>query len=552
MAKRANRKKQENRAKPDASVAIAAGPSRSVASPAARSAVPSNRPQTFPWMILFQAGLLIAVGVGIYWPALHGMWLWDDDYLLQKNAVVQDPQGLWWIWSDPVKYLIDFFPMTVSVEWLLWQIFHGPNPDTMTPVLHITTLIFHLVNCLLVWLLFSKLRLRLAWLGAMIFAVHPILVESVAWMAELKNTLSGMPFLLCMCAWIDFDRKRRPEEYVAAALLFAIALLCKTAVVPFPFVMLLYAWWKRGRIDWRDVAYAAPFVVLAVLDYVGLSLVMKKGVGEEFIPLGGLTSRIACTGLSIAFYFSKCFLPIHLLPIYPRWDVNPPSLFEFLPWLAMAGVFIYLWERRKGWGRHALLGLGFFLIMVGPYCGLVKISFMRFQWFMDHMVYMPIVGLIGLTIAALSHIDTLLPARHRPWRVAGVTVVIIAMAVSSRGYAGIYLNTIELWSYEVRQYPEAWVAHNNLGNALIEAHRYNEAIVQVDAALALNPLYTEAHNNRGFLLARQGRLTEAVQEFNAALAITPDFEASQVNLKRLLDIQAKQAQSATPPKAAKP
>jgi hypothetical protein len=358
-------------------------------------------------------------------------------------------------------------------------------------------------------------------------------------MAELKNTLSTMPFLLCLCAWIDYDRKRRPEEYVAAILLFALALLCKTAVVPLPGVLLLYAWWKRGRITWRDVGHVAPLAILSILDYVGLSLVMKRGVGEEFIPLGGLTSRIACTGLSLAFYFSKCFVPIHLLPIYPRWEVNPPSLLEFLPWLVMAGVFIYLWERRQGWGRHALFGLGFFLIMIGPYCGLFKISFMRFQWFMDHMVYVPIIGLIGLTVAALSHLDTLLPARYRPLRVAGLTVVLVAMAISSHGYAAIYKNTIELWGYEVRQYPEAWVAHNNLGNALIEAKRFDEASVQVDAALALNPLYTEAHNNRGYLLARQGRLEEAMQEFDAALAITPDFEAAQLNRNHVQAILAK-------------
>ena len=476
-------------------------------------------------LIALQAAFLIAVGIWIYWPALHGSWLWDDDYLIEQNSIVHDGSGLWYIWFQPVAALIDFFPLTVSLEWLEWQIW----PDNPS-VFHITSLVFHLADCLLLWVLLRKLGLRLAWLGALLFIVHPVLVESVAWMAELKNTVSLLPFLIALGAWIDFDKKRRREDYAICLVFYIVALLCKSSVITFPAIILLHAWWRRGRIDRLDLLRSVPFFIVSVLDYIGVAMVMKHGVGEQFINLGGGAARLACTGLSLAFYFSKCFLPVRLMPIYPSWNDNPPSLLQLTPWLVMAAVGWWLWERRRGWGRHALFGLGFFVISLLPFCGVARISFMRFSWVMDHMVYVPIIGLIALTVAGLDGIQKLLPPGRRPWLFALVAIVCTAMAISSHRYAKTYQSIITLWTYESRVYPAAWIAHNNLAGALMDVGRYDEALAQVELALAINPLYTEAHNNRGILLARQGRLEEARIEFKKALALTPDYATVQGNL----------------------
>ena len=279
--------------------------------------------------------------------------------------------------------------------------------------------------------------------------------------------------------------------------------------------------------------YALPFFLFSFLDYIGVALVMKHGVGEQFIPLGGAASRLACTGLALAFYFSKCFLPINLMPIYPNWPVDPPSAPQFLPWLVLAGVVWWLWEKRRGWGRHALFGLGFFVLTLIPFCGAAKISFMRFGWVMDHMVYMPIIGLIALTVAGLERLAHLLPSERRPWLFGAVTLVCLGMAISSHRYAKTYQSEITLWSHEIHENPQAWIAHNNLASALMSAQRFNEALIQVDLALAINPLYTEAHNNRGLLLARQGHLLEAREEFKTALSITPDYPLVRNNLNRV-------------------
>ena len=245
----------------------------------------------------------------IYWPVLYGDWLWDDDYLIQKNDLIHDPDGLWHVWFSPSD-MIDYFPLTVSVEWLEWQFW----PDN-TLCYHLTNIILHICSALLVWHLLRKFGLRLAWLGGLLFAIHPVMVESVAWIAELKNTLSMPPFLLAVCAWIDYDRRRQPEYYFLALCLFLAAMLCKTTMVMLPVLILLYAWWKRDRIEWRDLLLSAPFFAISLT--IGLTVIayLRHGVGEETIPLGGFFSRMACSGLSLAFYFSKAVLPMHLLPI---------------------------------------------------------------------------------------------------------------------------------------------------------------------------------------------------------------------------------------------
>jgi hypothetical protein len=568
---------------------------------------PSEGPRKFPWLVLLQAAIIIALGVWIYYPSLHGLWLWDDDFLIQQNAEIHDARGLWYIWFDP-STLIDFFPLTVSVEWLIWQIFwdpqaHDPQFLQMTFYYHVTSLILHLVNAMLVWLLFRKLGLRLAWLGALLFTVHPVIVESVAWMAELKNTVAMPPFLLALLAWISYDRTRKWEYYVLALLLYLVAVLCKSSVVMFPVIILLYAWWKHGRIGfWESVRSmpdferkvilairefipnfipTIPFFIIAAADAYLLIIYLRHGVGEQFIPLGGPLSRIACAGLSLAFYFSKCILPVDLMPIYPQWIINPPILWQFLPWPVLAFGFWWLWKRREQpWARAALFGFGFFFLNLLPFVGWRAISFMRFQWVMDHFLYVPILGLLGLAVAAAGDIYDRLPQSKPAWRVAAIGTVVVVLGVftiGSHSYAEVFVDRLAYWTYGADRNWAAWPAHNNRGNQLLDDAQtaetraaqlideakiagrdsdvrdlsdeatknfaeaqslYQQSENEFQIALELNPEYTEAHNNLGFILSRQGRYKEAEAQFREALYYTPDFESAQLNLKRIQQLEA--------------
>jgi Flp pilus assembly protein TadD len=491
------------------------------------------------WTTIVQALVIAAAVLWIYWPVLHGDWLWDDDLLVTDNALVHDPSGLWKIWFDPGS-MIDYQPLKVSVSWLQWQLWGN---DTLG--YHLTNVLLHIVGALLVWRLLSKFGLRLAWLGGLIFAIHPVQVESVAWIAELKNTLSLPPFLLAMCAWIDFDERGRARDYWLALGLFLAAMLCKPTMVMFPVVILLYAWWKRDRVGWNDVKSSAPFFAVSLgLGLVTVWFLHHQPIGDASIPMGGFFTRTARAGLAISFYFSTCFMPVGLLPLYPRWVVDPPTLLQFLPWPILGSVIYRLWTNRESWGRHALLGLGFFLINLTPFVGFNAGSYMIYTWVMDHVLYIPIIGLIGLAVAALGQIKDRLPASFYLYVIALMTVALTILAFGSRSYAKMFINEETLWTYELQYNPGAFLAHNALGFALFQKGRLSEAICQYELALQIKPDYLEAHNNFGVALLQAGQVSEAMSQFEQALQIKPDYAEAHNDLGNALQ-QTGQLSAAT-------
>jgi lipoprotein NlpI len=468
-----------------------------------------------PWRLL-KAGLISLAVLWIFWPALHGNWLWDDDLLVSQNAVVQDPNGLSTIWFQP-DALIDYFPLKVTVEWIEWRLFGN---DTLG--YHAVSLVLHLLSALLVWRLLARFGLRWAWLGGLIFAIHPVVVESVAWIAELKNTLSLPPFLLAMLFWIDYDQHLRARDYRRALVLFLAAMLCKPTMVMFPVVILLYTWWKHGRIGWSRLKASAPFFAVSlVLGLVTALFVHNHSIPQEMPPLGGFLPRLACAGLSIAFYLSKCVLPIGLMPIYPRWSVDPPVLAQFLPWPVLVAALFGLWTQRHTWGRHALLGLGFFLLLLLPFAGFVAGAYMRFSWVMDHIVYIPLVGLVGLAVAGLESLARRLPAYPRFGLIGCVAAALLLAAVESHRYAGKFVDRETYWAYAAERNPNAWPAHNNLATALQAKGDHAGAMEQFNQAVAGNPDYFEAPLNRGQLKLLEDDPKGAQADLDRANALEP-------------------------------
>ena len=295
----------------------------------------------------WQAALILLVGWWAFAPAFHGGWLWDDPLEITDNPELRDLDGLRNAWFAPMTS--DYFPLKTTVQWVLWRCWHDQPAGY-----HLTSAGLHLLSALLLWHLFKKLGIRLAWFGGLLFALHPVTVESVAWIAELKNTLSLPLLLLAMCAWIDYDNQGRRSDHLRAVLFFLAAMLCKSAVVMFPAVLLLYAWWKRGRITWKDFkASAAFFAISLILGLVTVWFQSHRAINWVVIPIGGFLSRLACAGLALSFYSAKAVLPARLIPIYPQWVVNPPAPVQFLPWLGLGAVGWVLWKNRTGWGRHA-------------------------------------------------------------------------------------------------------------------------------------------------------------------------------------------------------
>jgi tetratricopeptide (TPR) repeat protein len=482
-----------------------------------------------PWPSIPQALVIVAAVLWIYGPALQGGWLWDDDMAITGNAMIQSPTGLWSIWFEPGSQ-VDYYPIKASVQWLQWHLW---GIDMLG--YHLTNVMLHILSALLVWRLFHKFHLRLAWLGGLIFAIHPVQVESVAWITELKNTLSLPLFLLAMCAYIDYEEHGKSKDYGLALGMFLAAMLCKLSVVLFPFVILLYLWWKRGQIGWNDLKTSLPFFGVSLL--LGL-ITIGSGIWDHrfnhtdpgAMPVAGFLARIVAAGLSVSFYFSKSFLPVALLPIYPKWTIDPSSPVQYLPWLVLGGVICWLWTKRHDWGRSALLGLGFFLINLAPCPGFIPNSDMAFAWVMNHFLYLPIIGLIGLVVAALEQLENQLPTSFRPCTIGLLIVSLALLAFQSRACAALYLNSETLWNYEIRHNPAAWLAHNNLGDALLKSGRLPEAMEQYEQALRYKPDYADAHNNLGDVFQQMGQIPEAINQYELALHFEPDNADAHNNL----------------------
>jgi tetratricopeptide (TPR) repeat protein len=471
-----------------------------------------------------QAILIIVADAWIYSPAFHGTWLWDDNLEITENVLLRGPAGLWKIWfASPGP---DFFPLKTTLQWVQWQLWQN-HPFGY----HLTSVGLHLLGALLLWHLLGKLGVRLAWLGGLLFAVHPVAVESVAWIAELKNTLSLPLLLLALCAWIDYDGRGRRTDYLRAVLLFLAAMLCKSSVVMFPVILLLHAWWRRGRIsrkDWR--ATAVFFAISLGLGLVTVWFQYTRGIGSIVIPVGGFLSRLAVAGTALGFYFSKCILPAGVLPIYPRWTVDPPSFLQFLPWPVAGAVVYALWQRRATWGRHALFGCGCFVVNLAPVLGFLTIAYMHITWTADHLVYLPLAGLAGLAAAGAGAMAHRLPASLRPAAGGAMALLVGLLIWQSHHYAGIFDNEKDLWTYTLQRNPEAWLAHSNLGAVLLQEGRLPEAISHYEAVLRLKPDHASTHSNLGYALSRTGRMPEAIAHYEEALRLRPDLGQAHNNL----------------------
>jgi tetratricopeptide (TPR) repeat protein len=471
--------------------------------------------------VLLPALVIVAAGLWVYGPALHAGWVWDDVEEVTQNPVLRDPAGLAQIWFAPEG--ADYFPLKSTVQWLEWRAW-GDAPAGY----HAVSIGLHLLSALLFWRVLRQLGLRLAWAGGLLFAVHPLAVESVAWAAELKNTLSLVFLLGAMRAYLAYDAKRGQAAYGLSFAFFLLAMLSKTSVVMFPAVILLHAWWRRGRLDRRDFAASAPFFAVSLgLGFATVWFQHHRAIlaGHEFA--GGPRTRIVASGLALAFYFWKSLWPFGLQPIYPHWEIDPGALRGYLPWLITAGLFVLLWRRRSGWGRTPLFGLGFFVLNLLPILGFVGMSYLRLSRVADHFAYLPLLGIIGLAVAALDRLP-----RPAPWAV--LALISLVFAWQGRAYVRVFHDEKTLWTYTLERNPQAWIAQGNLGYALFQEGRVPEAIARYREALRLEPDFAEARYNLGTALLQSNQVAPAIAEYEAALRLRPASAGVENNLATAL------------------
>jgi tetratricopeptide (TPR) repeat protein/F0F1-type ATP synthase membrane subunit c/vacuolar-type H+-ATPase subunit K len=467
------------------------------------------------------AVVLVILTLITYAPALRCGFIWDDDDHFTRNPAMNSVHGLTQIWSSLA--VSRYYPLTLTTFWVerrLW---------VLHPLLyHAVNIALQAANAVLLWTLLRRLRVPGAWVAAALWAVHPVCVESVAWVTELKNIQSGFFFFLSVLCFLRFETDNKRESYALACAFGAAAMLSKPSTVVLPLVLLLCAWWERGR--WRrvDILRVAPFFGLALGISAMTVVEQHRWVQQAGAADWGLApaERLVIAGKTVWFYAAHVLWPAKLMFVYPRWNVSVGSASSWLPFAGAIAVGAFLWTcRRQPWARAGLFGTGFFVVALLPVMGFFNMYFFRYTFVADHFQYLASIGIITLAVA----VPTRLVRERVPRVVLGVGVVVVLVVLSWQ-HCAAFQNEGTLWRDTLAKNPDCWMAHDNLAKILILQGNLAEARDHCEQALRINPDDPDGHNDLGIALQGLGNVPEAVKHFERALQISADYAQAHNNL----------------------
>jgi protein O-mannosyl-transferase len=498
--------------------------------------------------------VLVLLVIVAYLPALRGQFIWDDDFHVVKSAPLRSLAGLWRIWFEPGATQ-QYYPLTHSSFWLDYHLW-GLNPMAY----HAENILLHALGAVLVWRLLRRLGVNGAWLGAALFALHPVCVESVAWITERKNTLSGVCFLGAMLAAVEFwlpvpaPRVSNAEQaaeisepstgrwkfYWIALFLYLCGLWSKTATLGLPAVILLLAWWQRRRVTWKAGILLAPFVALGlalglVTNSIEHQFIVQAANAEEWQFSAVQRCLIAARGLW--FYLGKLFWPHPLIFVYPRWKIETGSWPGWLAVGAGAVLCFLLWRKRQAWARPVLAAAGYFVIMLFPVLGFFNAFPFRYSFVADHFQYLAAIGPLALAAAGITSALEHFAKQNALVKPALSGALLLMLGVMTWRQTGIYHNLETLWRDTLAHNPEAWMAHDNLGVCLSESGRFEEADQHYRRAIELRANDQMAYYDLGLESAIQGHLDQAAQNFAKCLEICPGYALGHYQLGNVLTRQ---------------
>jgi len=471
---------------------------------------------------LFVVGLVVAVFL-VYQPAWHGGYLFDDNQHVTRLEL-RSWHGLHRIWFE-IGTFDRYYPLLDSLFWFQHRLW-----GDATLGYHLVNLALHSAVAILVLFILRRLKVPGAYLAAAIFALHPVHVESVAWISEFKNTLSGVFFLSAILVYLRFDQTRKLAWYFGALGLFGLALLSKTTAVMLPAVLPVVLWWQCGRLSWKkNLLPLIPFFLCSAIAGM-LTIWVERNLAGAVSELANLTliERGLIAGRAIWFYLGKLVWPVNLMLVYPRWQISSGAWWQYLLPVAVGMFLALLWWLRR-WSRGPVAGFLFFAITLFPLLGFLNVNFFRYSFVADHFQYLASLGIITLFSAGA----TLLLRRKVIGKISGVALVIV-LAVLSWQQSRMYADSETLYRTTIERNHKCWLAHNNLGIALMERGQITEATAEYQTALKIKPDYAEAHNNLGVILLRRGQEAEAIMEYQTALRIKPDYAVAHNNLGLIL------------------
>ena len=480
------------------------------------------------------AALIVIVTLLVYIPAMQGGFFWDDHSFLLRSQLIHAPDGLRRFWLTTEAQ--DYFPLTSTLLWVEWRLWAASAAGY-----HVVNVLLHATAAVLVWRVLRRLNVPGAWLAGMLFAVHPVAAASAAWVTEGKNTLPMALCLLSATAYLTYEDRADPPSgpprramgwYALAIVLFLLALLAKTSVVMLPVVLLLCAWWRRGRISGKDLLFSLPFFALSLgLGLVTIWFQKHNVIGALLVRPEGVCSRLAAAGWMVWFYLFKLLLPAGLCVIYPRWEVDGASFLAFAPLALLIGGFALLWLRRKRWGRAPLFALTYFLIMLLPVLGFVDMAFMRFSLVADHFQYAAMIGVVAFGAGVLGRAAAAAGWKGRAGKLAaGGCVAVLAGLTCHR--AGLYGAEERLWKDNLAKNPApiaARLAWRHLGDTYVRAGRYEEALAGFDRSIAFDPDSADAYYDRAAVYSALGRYDRAIGDYDKVIELNPNSSAAYNN-----------------------
>jgi Flp pilus assembly protein TadD len=516
----------------------------------------SIRGRTLP---IWQGALIVLLVFLAYLPALRGGFVWDDDaWTTGIIGLLRDTSGLHSIWFKPTA-LQQYYPLSGTTFWLdyqLWRFWTTPY--------HVENVLLHTLAALLFWRLLIRLQLPGAWLAGAIFAFHPVMVESVAWITERKNVLSLVFYLGAWLAYLRYAQgvtgdqpsprfgtagKRQVRRTVSilsratcyvslfyglAFILFLCALLAKTTTFSLPAAILLIGWWKRGQIRWReDVLPTLPFFALALGLCTVTAWVEKNHVGAEGSDFAlTFPQRCLVAGRAFWFYLGHLFWPAKLCFIYPRWQPDPGSGWQWLYPVTAIGILSTLWLARGRIGRGPATALFFYVGTLFPLLGFMNAYGMIYSFVWDHWVYLSALGIIALVAALVMRAAEFLRTPAVVYGFAAIMLPVLAFLTWRQ--AGMYTDMETLWRTTLARNPDSWMAYDNLGVAHAAEGRFDEAIEDFRKTIQIKPNHFEALEDLGNALANKGRLDEAIDNYRKAIQINPDSSEALNNLGNAL------------------
>lgn len=495
------------------------------------------RPVDLRWRPLAGTLLIIVLACCVYFPSYIGGFIFDDDLLLTENSLIKAPDGLMRFWYTTEQP--DYVPLTSSTLWIEWRLW-GMDPTGY----RLVNLALHIAGSLLLWRLLGQLAIPGAFLAALLYGVHPVNVESVAWIEQLKDTLSMLFFLLSILWYLraeegragitEEEKTRRGEVesrggvgfglwYWLSLVAFALAMFSKGSVAVLPLILLLIMWWRRGQIIRRDLFRVAPFLlVAAIMTPVIVWFVfhsMQASVRDVTF-----VQRLLGAGAVVWFYLAKAFLPIHLVFVYPPWDIRTSDLLWWLPLFCAFTVTGVLFRRRNaGWTRPLFFAWGFFCLAILPVLGFSDPGYMQFSLVADHYQHIALIAVVTLIAAGCSAWKRWSPQPLRPLAIGAASALVAIVCVLTWQQCRLYGDGILLYQATLKENPNSWMVHNNLGIELANANRPEEAINHFQTALNLNPRHAVTYNNLGNALLAVGRLQAAIERFQQSLLIQPKY-----------------------------